>query len=82
MHPRFHRGPSFTLWRGKELVETREFASGYEHQVIHVGDCLAQGLTESPIMPLADTLAVQQLMAEVLRQIHSTTDMIGASHRS
>ena len=36
VHPRFHRGPSFTLWRGKELVETREFASGYEHDVEEV----------------------------------------------
>lgn len=79
VHPRFHRGPSFTLWRGKELVETREFASGYEHQVIHVGDCLAQGLTESPIMPLTDTLAVQQLMAEVLGQIHARGEAVAVA---
>ena len=70
VHPRFHRGGSYTLWRAKELVHTREFGSGYAHEVIHVGECLAQGLTESPIMPLADTLTVQRLMAEVLEQIH------------
>ena len=51
-------------------MHTREFGSGYEHEVIHVGECLAQGLTESPVMPLADTLTVQRLMAEVLDQVH------------
>lgn len=69
LHPRFHRGARMTLWRGKEEVASREFASGYEHELIHVGECVARGLTESPIMPLADTLAVQELMAEVGRQI-------------
>ena len=29
----------------------------------------AAGRTESDVMPLADTLAVQELMAEVLRQM-------------
>lgn len=61
MHPRFHRGGSYTLWRGKELVHTREFGSGYEHEVIHVVQYLAQGMSESPVMPLADTLTVQRL---------------------
>lgn len=71
VHPRFHRAPSITLWhgaQGKESV-TEEFSFGFEHEVIHVGECLAAGLTESPIMPLADTLAVQRLMADVLSQV-------------
>ncbi len=70
VHPRFHRTPSLTVWRGKE-PDTLHFDHGYQHEVIHVGECLAQGLTESPIMPLDDTLAVQRLMAQVLEQIHS-----------
>lgn len=69
VHPRFHRTPSITIWRGKEQVGTEDFGFGYEHEVIHVGECLAQGRTESPIMPLADTLVVQRLMADVLTQV-------------
>ena len=69
VHPRFHRAPSITVWRGKEQVGTEEFTPGYHHEVIHVGECLAQGLTESPIMPLDDTIAVQRLMQEVLDQV-------------
>lgn len=68
VHPRFHRAPTITLWRDK-LPETFNFTPGYHHEVIHVGACLAQGRTESPIMPLDDTLAVQRLMAEVLAQL-------------
>lgn len=68
VHPRFHRAPSITLWRGK-VPETFEFDSGYEHEAIHVGECIAAGLTESPTMPLDDTIAVQRLMADVLGQV-------------
>ncbi|MFT3833226.1 MAG: Gfo/Idh/MocA family oxidoreductase [Micropruina sp.] len=68
VHPRFHRAASVTIWRGK-TPETLEFDSGYRYEIEHVGDCLADGLTESPIMPLDDTIAVQRIMAEVLDQI-------------
>ena len=68
VHPRFHRAAAITLWRGKD-PETMEFDSGYHHEVIHVGDCLAQGRTESPVLPLDDTIAVQRLMADVLDQL-------------
>lgn len=68
VHPRFHRAASITVWRGKE-PEALQFDSGYAHEVVHVGECLAAGLTESPIMPLDDTLAVQRIMAEVLAQL-------------
>lgn len=68
MHPRFHRSAAITVWRG-DRPETTDFDSGYHHQVIHVGDCLAQRRTESPIMPLDDTVTVQRLMAEVLAQL-------------
>ena len=70
VHPRFHRSPSLTVWRGK-TPEERTFTGGYQFEVIHAGECLAAGLTESPIMPLDDTLAVQRLMAEVLQQVRA-----------
>lgn len=68
VHPRFHRAPAITVWRGKE-PETEEFAYSYAHEFEHVAECLERGLTESPIMPLADTLVVQEVMAEVLAQV-------------
>ncbi|MEZ5127904.1 MAG: Gfo/Idh/MocA family oxidoreductase [Micropruina glycogenica] len=70
IHPRFHRSASVTIWREK-TPETLEFESGYRFEIEHVGDCLAQGLTESPIMPLDDTIAVQAVMAEVLSQLEA-----------
>lgn len=72
LHPRFHRSPAFTLWRGK-TPERREFPSGYQHEVVHVGDCLAAGLTESPIMPLDDTIAVQEILDDMLSQVRGST---------
>ena len=68
VHPRFHRAASVTIWR-ERTPETLEFDSGYRYAIEHVGECLAAGLTESPVMPLDDTIAVQRIMAEVLDQI-------------
>ena len=68
VHPRFHRAASVTIWR-ERTPETLEFDSGYRYEIEHVGECLAAGLTESPVMPLDDTIAVQRIMAEVLDQI-------------
>ncbi len=68
IHPRFHRAASVTIWR-ERTPETLKFDSGYRYEIEHVGECLAAGLTESPVMPLDDTIAVQRIMAEVLAQI-------------
>jgi hypothetical protein len=40
-----------------------------EHEAIEVDRCLREGLTESPLMPLAETLAVMGTMDEIRRQI-------------
>ncbi len=69
VHPRFHRMSSITIWRGKTPQELT-FESSYHFEVIHASECIAAGLTESDIMPLRDTLAVQELMAQVLAQLH------------
>jgi predicted dehydrogenase len=42
---------------------------GMEHEAIEVGRCLRAGMTESPIMPLDETLAVMATMDEIRRQI-------------
>jgi len=70
--PRFHRAETL-VWhpRGGEPRELHfpKRGAGYGHEVEHVNECLASGLRESPVMPLDDTIAVQRLMAEVLRQL-------------
>jgi len=70
--PRFHRGERLSIHplgeKPRELVLPRT-GSGYCHEIAHVNECLAQGLTESPVMPLDDTLAVQQVLAEALSQL-------------
>ncbi len=69
VHARFHRTPGITIWRGAEPEQLR-FDAGYHYEVIHAGECIAAGRTESDIMPLGDTLAVQELMATALAQLH------------
>jgi hypothetical protein len=39
--------------------------NGYIHEVRHVEDCLARGLTESPIMPLSDSLEILRITDEL-----------------
>ena len=69
--------PSF--WRATEAVlqpaggkEERfvrpHAANGYEWQADEVARCLASGLTESPIMPLDASLAVQRTIDNLRRQ--------------
>jgi len=42
---------------------------GLRHQAAEVGRCLRAGLTESPILPLAETLSIMETLDEVRRQI-------------
>ena len=42
---------------------------GYAHELIEVTECVAAGKAQSDVMPLADTVAVQDVMAEVVRQV-------------
>jgi hypothetical protein len=69
---RFHRAENLSINLLGKAPEERHFPRtgvGYSHEIAHVCECLAAGLTESPVMPLDDTLAVQQVMAEVLSQV-------------
>ena len=45
---------------------------GMHHEAAEVARCLAAGLTESPLMPLDETVAVMATMDEVRRQIGLT----------
>jgi predicted dehydrogenase len=70
--PRFHRASELSVHlNGREPQELSfpKTGVGYSHEIAHVGECLAAGLTQSPVMSLADTMAVQQVMGEVLAQL-------------
>jgi hypothetical protein len=56
-----------------EVVEEPLAGGGYVHQFAHVQECLAKGLTESPVMPLDDTLAVMDVLDRAM-------DLLGAQH--
>jgi hypothetical protein len=49
---------------------------GMQYEAAEVGRCLAEGLTESPVLPLSETLSIMATMDEIRRQIglHYVTD--------
>lgn len=70
--PRIHRMEQLVLHRGTDapqVLHVGKESAGYVHELRHATDCIARGLTESPLMPLDDTLAVQRLMADALAQL-------------
>jgi len=70
--PRFHHPQTIVLHRaGAEPVTyTRpQLGGGYAHELVEVTGCLQTGLSESAVMPLADTLAVQQVLQQAADQL-------------
>ena len=70
--PRFHRMQRLVVHRAgaePEELHLPPVGLGYSHEIAEASACILAGRTESDVMPLADTLAVQELMAEVLRQM-------------
>lgn len=70
--PRFHHPTRLVVRRNGAEAETLDFpvrGRGYVHEIDEVNRCLAAGLTESPTMPLDDTVDVQWVMEETLAQI-------------
>ena len=47
-----------------ETIVARRTGGGYAHELIEVTECVAAGKAQSDVMPLADTVAVQDVMAE------------------
>lgn len=47
---------------GEAIVrkELPHLGNGYSHEAAHVMDCLRQGLKESPVMPLRDSIAIME----------------------
>ncbi|MGO9503555.1 MAG: Gfo/Idh/MocA family protein [Streptosporangiaceae bacterium] len=52
-----------------ERYDERHEGKGLRHQAAEVGRCLRAGLTESPLLPLDETLSVMEAMDEIRSQI-------------
>jgi predicted dehydrogenase len=63
--PRFHHPHYIVLQRTggePEVIRRPPSGTGYSHELIEVTECLVDGRTESEVMPLDDTLAVQRIL--------------------
>jgi predicted dehydrogenase len=70
--PRFHHPRSIVLHRHgaePEQFDRPPIGEGYAHELIEVTESIRAGRTESPIMPLDDTLAVQRVLDGALGQL-------------
>lgn len=70
--PRFHHPTTMVLHRANappETIRREPLGAGYAHELIEVTECIRAGRTESAIMPLADTLDVQQILNAACEQI-------------
>lgn len=70
--PRFHHPRSVVLHRNgaePEQFDRPPIGDGYAHELIEVTESIATGKTESTIMPLDDTLAVQRVLDDALGQL-------------
>ena len=51
----------------RETIDLPPIGDGYAHEVIEVQDCLDDGLTESPVMPLDESIEILETI-DVLRE--------------
>ena len=73
--PRFHHPQTIVLHRegaDAEEMTLPQLGAGYAHELIEVTECLRAGRSESAVMPLADTLAVQQVLEDAAGQLGVT----------
>ena len=52
-----------------ETITRPRTGGGYFHELVEVTECLRAGRTESAVMPLADTLAVQTVLGDAADQL-------------
>jgi predicted dehydrogenase len=64
---RFHESDSYTYVRDgqTETIRTALLGRGYTHEAQEVMRCLRAGLTESPLLPLDETLANMRLLDRI-----------------
>ena len=74
--PRFHHPDRIVLHRpgrDPETIVRPPLGTGYAHELIEVTQSVREGRTESAVMPLEDTLAVQ-------RTLNSACEQLGVFH--
>jgi predicted dehydrogenase len=80
--PRFHHPHRILLCRRGQEPETINrppLGAGYSQELIEVTECVRAGRSESVIMPLADTLAVQRILNEACERLgvyHSEDSLV------
>ncbi len=70
--PRFHHPDTIVLHRAGDEPETITRPAtgvGYAHELVEVTECLRAGRSESAVMPLSDTLAVQDVLGQAAEQL-------------
>jgi predicted dehydrogenase len=70
--PRFHHPKHIVLHRtgsDPETIEGPPVGRGYSHELLEVTQCVRAERTESAVMPLDDTLAVQRTMNNACEQL-------------
>lgn len=70
--PRFHHPREIVLHRKGAYPEPMvrpPVGGGYSHELAEVTECLLNGRAQSPVMPLADTLAVQRVLNTACEQL-------------
>ena len=70
--PRFHHPNRIVLHRtgrDPETIEQPPLGRGYSHELIEVTQCVQAGRTESAVMPLDATLAVQRTLNNACKQL-------------
>ena len=66
---RVHPTHSDGRTHGFETVDAPATGTGYSHEIDEVHRCIAAGLTESPVMPLDDTIAVMTVLEGALHDL-------------
>jgi predicted dehydrogenase len=70
--PRFHHPQTIVLHRAgaePEEITLPQLGDGYAHELVEVTECVRAGRSESAVMPLADTIAVQQVLEDAAGQL-------------
>jgi predicted dehydrogenase len=70
--PRFHHPDTIVLHRRgaePETIVAPRTGGGYAHELIEVTECVAAGKPQSDVMPLADTVTVQDVMGDVVLEL-------------
>ena len=66
--PKFWNPESFTLaveGRNEQIMTFEQDTEGFHYEFDHAAQCIRQGMKESPVMPLAESLAASRICTEV-----------------